>query len=128
MSKKTFEQPNLEEYPLKDSKNFRVLEAETIYRFRNKRGNEETGRWLAVVGVETTFYDRRARENRTSRKVMVYRWIWRRGNKFNPSTRKWEKTGSYKWFKEQEMSFTSREAFEKVVNAVAKMWDAVEED
>lgn len=120
-------QPELDEYPVQSSEKFQIVDAVTKYKFINEKLRKPSGRWLAILGVNSTFYDWKVKSEVTEPKVIVYRWLWRQPSKWNPDTRKREYFGEYKWFKEQEISFTSREKFDEIIALVADMWDIVEE-
>jgi hypothetical protein len=105
------DQPELDEYPEKETDKFKILDAVTVYKFINDSG--KSGYWLAVLLVETKWEHWQTKELNTSTKVVIYRWKYREKYK-REDDGSFTGTGKYSWFREQQLSFGNPSLWEKI--------------
>ena len=92
----------LKDYPVKEYGDFKKLEAETLYYYKNDETNE--GRWMAGLLLDTKY----------GKRIGIYKWSWRRPKK--QSGDKWvpDNSNPFRWFLDEKVNINKLDYWDKL--------------
>lgn len=108
----------LADYPVMVSDKLELLDAVTIYSFKNQ--TETDGRWQAVCLCKSNFERNGVPD--TAKSVRIYRWRWKRITVWNEEQRKRvpKDPPEYRWIQEQQTTINKPDLWAKIKVAVEK--------